>query len=733
MSFTKFNCNKSVFQFRNLWIPLLWIFASLPAYSENGYELWLRYSYIENDEIRSQYSDFSTNIMVAGNGISIPAITAELRLGLTKMLNQQPQISSGYEESTTLVIAVISDLPDIFSEVALPDINDEGFIIFTRKINGTDRLVITAKTSVGLLYGTFNVLQRMQLHEDLSGIQFSDSPKIKLRMLNHWDNLDRTVERGYAGASIWNWQKLPGYIDQRYIDYARANASIGINGTALTNVNANALILTDHYLEKVKALADVFRPYGIKVYLTARFSAPVELGDLETADPLNPDVAKWWKNKADEIYTEIPDFGGFLVKANSEGQPGPQNYGRNHVDGANMLAAAVEPHGGVVIWRAFVYSPDEGADRASQASKEFVPYDGKFADNVLIQVKNGPIDFQPREPFHPMFGAMPETPLMMEFQITQEYLGFSTHLVYLPKLFEEVLQSKTYRPKNTSTVAGIIDGTEENHKLTGMAGVANIGSDINWTGHIFGQANWYGFGKLAWDPNYSVEEIAKEWMGMTFTTEPDFIDKFLPELLNSREMPVSYMTPLGLHHIMDAGHHYGPGPWISNMSRPDWTSVYYHKADKEGIGFDRTASTGSGAINDYAPPLAEILSDPEKIPEEYLLWFHHVPWTHKLSNGRTLWDNLGIKYQQGVNEVEQMLETWRSLESYVDNERYNEVLMHLEIQFEEAKWWKNACMSYFQEFSGLPFPSEMTPPDHDLSYYKSLKFPYAPGIRPSWD
>nr|WP_255647339.1 alpha-glucuronidase family glycosyl hydrolase [Fulvivirga sedimenti] len=707
--------------------------SSLHAYSENGYDLWLRYSLIENEAIRTQYTQFSSKIRVAGNSPTINALKSELMTGLNKMLDITPQISSVSTESYALIIATISNLPDNADITGMPEINDEGYIIMTQNVNGNERLIVTARTDIGLLYGTFNLLQLMQQQRDLQNIEVASSPRINLRLLNHWDNLDRTVERGYAGASIWNWQKLPEYIDQRYIDYARANASIGINGTVVTNVNANALILTPQYVDKVKALADVFRPYGIKVYLTARFSAPVELGDLDTADPLDPAVQEWWNVKANEIYNQIPDFGGFLVKANSEGQPGPQNYGRNHVDGANMLAAAVKPHGGIVMWRAFVYSPDEGADRASQASKEFVPYDGQFAENVLVQVKNGPIDFQPREPFHPMFGAMPKTPLMMEFQITQEYLGFSTHLVFLPKLFQEVLHSRTYQPNRNTRVADIIAGTEGNQALTGMAGVANIGSDINWTGHIFGQANWFGFGKLAWDPDYSLEQIAEEWLKMTFTPDPEFVNSFLPELLESREMPVSYMTPLGLHHMMDAGHHYGPGPWISNMSRPDWTSVYYHKADKSGIGFDRTTTTGSGAVNDYAPELAKLFNDPATTPEELLLWFHHLPWTYKLKNGRTLWDNLGMKYQEGVDEVGQMLETWKSLRPYVDEERYEEILMHLNIQFKEAKWWKNACMLYFQEFSEMPFPPEMTVPDKDLSYYKSLKFPYAPGIRPSWD
>ncbi|MGB5460264.1 MAG: alpha-glucuronidase, partial [Eudoraea sp.] len=542
----------------------------------------------------------------------------------------------------------------------------------------------------------------------------------------HWDNLDRTIERGYAGFSLWNWQKLPKYIDQRYKDYARANASIGINATVLTNVNANALVLTSAYLEKVAALADVFRPYGIKVYLTARFSAPIEIGELNTADPLDKDVIEWWNNKVTEVYKYIPDFGGFLVKANSEGQPGPQNYGRTHVDGANMLATALKPFDGLVIWRAFVYSETDATDRAKQAFTEFVPYDGNFLDNVLVQVKNGPIDFQPREPFHPMFGAMPNTPLVMEFQITQEYLGFSSHLVFLPKLYEEVLDAETYRKGKNSTVAKVIDGSLFNKKISGMAGVANIGTDMNWTGHPFAQANWYGYGRLAWDPYLSSETIADEWLRLTYSNNSEFVKPVKSIMIASREAVVNYMTPMGLHHLMDTGHHYGPGPWVGDLSRPEWNPTYYHNADKNGIGFDRTPS-GSNATSQYAPEMAKIFNDPETCPEEYLLWFHHLPWDYKLKNGGILWDAIALKYQKGVNQVEEMISIWKQVKTYISDDQYNEVRMLLEIQLQEAKWWRNASLLYFQTFSGRELPDGVGRPEENLEYYKSLKFPYAPG------
>lgn len=697
--------------------------------ANDGYELWLKYRLVENNTLNKQYKECLTSISISGNSPTVSIIKDELSKGLKGLLEMEANYSTS-NGSSKLVIAKKDDLNDQLNSAlnkSLSQIGQEGFIIKT--VN--NQLVLTANTDIGLLYGTFHLLRLMQTHKDIRSLNIIEEPKIDVRILNHWDNLDRTVERGYAGFSIWNWHKLPEYIDQRYIDYARANASIGINGTVLTNVNANALVLTPAYIQKVKALADVFRPYGLKVYLTARFSAPIEIGGLQTADPLNPQVKRWWKDKTEEIYKEIPDFGGFLVKANSEGQPGPQNYDRNHVDGANMLAEAVRPHGGIVMWRAFVYSEHDPTDRAKQAYSEFVPYDGQFTDNVLIQVKNGAIDFQPREPFHPMFGAMPKTPLMMEFQITKEYLGFSTHLVYLPKLFEEVLDADTYQKGKGSTVAKVIDGSLHNNSISGMAGVANIGTDRNWTGHPFAQADWFGFGRLAWNPYISSEEIADEWLRATFSNDKGFVQAMKETLIRSRETVVKYMTPLGLHHIMDAGHHYGPGPWISNMPRPDWTSVYYHKADSMGIGFNRS-NTGSNATAQYAPEVAKQFNNPETTPDELLLWFHHLPWDYKMKSGRILWDEIGLTYQEGVNEARAMKAQWTQMKGFVDEEMFKEVSMSMEIQLNEAIWWKDACMSYFQQFSKLPYPKGMETPEKPLTYYQSLKFPYAPGIRPQW-
>jgi alpha-glucuronidase len=593
-------------------------------------------------------------------------------------------------------------------------------------VNGRPATVIAANRDIGVLYGAFRFLRLIQTRQPVERLDIADAPKVKARVLNHWDNLDRTVERGYSGFSIWDWHKLPDYLDPRYADYARANASIGINGTVLNNVNSNAQILSPHYLEKVAALAGVFRPYGIKVYLSARFNAPMELGKLPTADPLDPRVRAWWKAKANEIYRYVPDFGGFLVKANSEGQPGPQDYKRSHAEGANMLADALRPHGGLVMWRAFVYAAEKPEDRVKQAYDEFKPLDGKFRDNVLVQVKNGPLDFQPREPFHPLFGAMPKTPLMMEFQITKEYLGFATHLAYLGAMWEEVLGTDTYAKGKGSTVAKVIDDSLHGYRHTGMAGVANIGTDRNWSGSQFDQANWYAFGRLAWDPGGSARAIAEEWARMTFSNDPRFLGPALDMMMRSREAVVDYMTPLGLTHLMATGHHYGPGPWVNDLGRADWNPSYYHRADAGGIGFDRTAK-GSNAIAQYARPVARRFGSVETVQDDYLLWFHHVPWDNRMKSGRPLWDELVARYTRGVGEVAAMRATWAGLGPYVDRQRHSEVTSFLGIQQKEAQWWRDASLAYFQSISKRPLPPGYTPPPHSLEHYKSLQFPYAPG------
>lgn len=576
----------------------------------------------------------------------------------------------------------------------------EGYTIRTSE----GKTVLEAATEQGLLYATYHLLRLQAEGADCTRLDIQEKPAFDIRVLNHWDNLDGTIERGYAGRSLWKWEELTDSVSARYREYARANASVGINGTVLNNVNASPEILSSDYLQKVRKLADVFRPYGIKVYLSVNFASPMKLGGLSTADPLDEEVARWWKEKVQEIYGLIPDFGGFLVKANSEGQPGPCDYGRTHAEGANMLAEALKPYGGIVMWRAFVYSPSD-ADRAKQAYLEFQPLDGRFRDNVMVQVKNGPIDFQPREPYSPLFGAMPHTPLMVEFQITQEYLGHSNHLAYLATMWNEF-----YRYVQPSS-------------LKGVAGVVNVGDNVNWCGHDFAQANWYAYGRLAWNPDLSAEEIAREWLAQTFTTDRRFVEPMTQVMMESREAVVDYMMPLGLHHIFAWGHHYGPEPWCEVPgARADWLPSYYHQADKEGLGFDRSR-TGSDAVSQYPDSLARVFDSLEQCPEEYLLWFHHVNWNQKLRSGRSLWDELCYKYQKGVDEVRAFQRIWKDMQPYVDAERYQAVAERLDIQARDAVWWKDACLEYFRTFSKKKYPEGVEPPVFTLKELKKVKLP----------
>ncbi|HVU98562.1 MAG TPA: alpha-glucuronidase family glycosyl hydrolase [Puia sp.] len=681
--------------------------------AEDGYRLWLRYDLIGNKTLLQQYRSALNAIAFPANTPMLAAARQELLTGLQGLLGQTPR-SSG---SGNTFIVRLEDQKDR---------SPEGFTLRTAQKD----IVLTASTEKGILYGIFHFLRLLQTQQPIDHLDITSNPTLPYRILDHWDNLNRRVERGYAGLSLWDWFTLPTYKDQRYTDYARANASIGINGTVLNNVNASPYILTPDWLEKAASLADIFRPYGIRVYLSVRFSSPMDIGGLHTADPLDPAVREWWRKKADEIYRYIPDFGGFLVKANSEGQPGPQNYGRTHADGANMLAEALEPHRGIVIWRAFVYSNETPEDRARQAYTEFKPLDGKFHKNVLLQVKNGPIDFQPREPFHPLFGAMPDTPLLLEVQLTQEYLGFSSHLVYLAPLFEECLDADTHQPWPSGSTGVPQTTTPVSTTIRGMAGVANIGNDRNWCGHIFAQANWYAFGRLAWETGgkaapYSAA-IATEWIRQTFTNDPKVVDSIKEMMMASREIAVNYMTPLGLHHIMAYEHHYGPGPWLANAKRADWNPVYYHKADTAGVGFDRTP-TGSNALEQYAPGARSQWADSNACPDQWLLWWHHVSWNHRMHTGRTLWAELCRKYYAGVDSVRWMQRRWNALRPAIDPERWQQVDMRLAIQEKNAVEWRNACLLYFQTFSRQPLPETAERPDHTLEYYQQHKIDYAPG------
>ncbi|MDR2823960.1 MAG: alpha-glucuronidase [Prevotellaceae bacterium] len=588
----------------------------------------------------------------------------------------------------------------------------DGFQIISNK----SKIKITSSSEIGLLYGAYSLLRLQQTGQISENMNITEIPKYDLRILNHWDNLDGSVERGYAGQSLWQWNDLPEKLSPRYVEYARANASIGINGVVLNNVNASSDILKHEYLKKVKALADVFRPYGIKVYLSVNFSSPKIIGNLPVSDPLNKDVVKWWTDKAAEIYKLIPDFGGFLVKANSEGQPGPQDFGRTHADGANMLAAALKKHGGIVMWRAFVYNPASN-DRAKQAYDEFTPLDGQFADNVIVQVKNGPIDFQPREPFNPLFGAMKKTLIMPEVQITQEYLGQSKHLVFLAPVWQEFLESDTYCMGKGSLIKKIT--TEQ--KISAIAGVANIGSNADWCGSDFAQANWYAFGRIAWNPDLTSQEIANEWIMQTFTKDENFVDNTQKIMLASWNACVDYMMPMGLHHLFAWNHHYGPEPWCQIPdARQDWMPKYYHRADSTGLGFDRTAN-GSNAVAQYCAPMNEQFNNVETCPEEYLLWFHHLEWNYKMKNEKTMWENLCLHYQHGVETVREFQIMWDNAEQYIEKERFRRVQSVLKTQARDAIWWRDACLLYFQSFSKQPFPNKMERPIYELDDLKKIK------------
>ncbi len=565
---------------------------------------------------------------------------------------------------------------------SMPD--NDGFAIVKPTDGGS--IEVKARRSAGLLYGAYELLRMQETGNSVSNE--TSSPAFEYRVLNHWDNPDGSVERGYAGKSIWKWNEINGDkgtmsidLKERLTTYARANASIGINGSVINNVNASPSILSLEYIKKVKVIADLLRPYGIKTYISVNFASPMVLDGLKTADPLNSEVRAWWKKKAKEIYKEIPDFGGFLVKANSEGQPGPGDYNRTHADGANMLAEALAPHKGIVMWRSFVYGNHEGEDRVKQAITEFEDLDGKFAKNVILQSKNGPLDFQPREPYAPIFDQMKHTPMWAELQITQEYLGQSLHLVYLAPMWKEFFSF--VNPK----------------QLRGIAGVANTGDDKNWCGHPFSQANWYAFGRLAWNPELSSDSIAREWLTQTFTHDAAFVNPMTEVMEASREACVDYMMPLGLHHIFKADHHYGPEPQGQYPHFPiEWCPVYYHKADTAGVGYDRTRA-GSDAVSQYRAPYNDLYNNIETCPEEYLLWFHHVSWDYKMKNGKTLWQNLCAHYNRGVSETGRFAAVWQTMRPYVDEERFNHVSRLMDVQVDNAKEWRNVCLGYFSAFS----------------------------------
>jgi alpha-glucuronidase len=670
-----------------IWICVL-VSMAFSAKADDGHNLWLR--------------------PVKAKPVKVAGVNAKsVMIGIAKKEIEQRWLGT---ENATVEFKIVKD----------PTVKADGF-----KITGN---TISATSESGILYGVYELLRRQQTG-DLSNV--ISNPSYQRRILNHWDNLNGTIERGYAGGSIF-WRTgsnefiVTDKDKQIWEEYARANASIGINGAVLNNVNASALILDQNHLERLKAIAAVLRQYGIKTYLSVNFASPIGLGKLANADPLNPEVVKWWKEKAAEIYKTVPDFGGFLVKANSEGQPGPQDYKRTHVEGANMLADALKPYNGIVMWRAFVYNAAE-KDRAKQAYLEFMPFDGQFRDNVIIQVKNGPIDFQPREPFSPLFGALKKTPIMPELQVTQEYLGHSEQLVFLSTLWEEMFKSDTYQEGKNSTVARVTDGSAFPQKYTAIAGVSNVGLDTNWNGHDFAQANWYAYGRLAWNNQLDSKTIADEWIKLTFAPadankdwKSAFLDPVKKMMLESRETAVDYSMPLGLHHIFAGSHHYGPGAWWAPPgTRKDWTPAYYHQADANGIGFDRTKK-GTDAVSQYHEPLASQFNDVATTPEMYLLYFHHLSWDYKMKNGKTLWDDLCSHWDSGVKQVRQFQVVWDKVEPYVDAQRFTRVQEKLRRQTRDAQFWKDANILYFQQFSKRPIPDYVERPINNLNYYMTI-------------
>ena len=640
-------------------------------------------------------------------------------LWLKQITGQKAEVTVKTQSSPSIDVAS-QELKDgwkggavTLSKIASDDTASESFMI---EIKG-GKPTIAAKSDMGLLYGAYHLLRLQNTGANVQDTILAEAPCFDLRILNHWDNLDASCERGYAGKSIF-WDEYDNQ-PQRIKEYARANASIGINATVIDNVNASVKILNTDYLQKIKGFADIMRPYGVKIYLAVNFASPVLKSHLrydkdakktrkdllDTADPLDPRVQEWWANKCNEIYSLIPDFGGFLVKANSEGQPGPNDYNRTHAEGANMLARALKPHNGIVMWRSFVYAAND-PDRAKLAYAEFKPFEGQFDDNVIIQIKNGPVDFQPREPHTSLFGAMPKTKQMVEFQITQEYLGHSNHVAYLGTMWEEF-----YGYVKPST-------------LVAASGVANIGMDENWCGNVMAQSNWYVFGRQSWNPAIPAEVIAREWTKQTLAPKTVASENAIVDIMmRSREAIVDYMMPMGLHHQFADNHHYGPGAWISHKNvRLDWQPPYYHKADAEGLGFNRT-TTGTDNVSQYAADYAQLVNNIETCPEKFLLWFHHVPWNYPVA-GEPMWDRLCHHYQNGVNEVRAMQAQWNSVKNDIDSEIFDAIAYKLSVQLKDAIWWKDGMLDYFQTWSKMPYPADVEPSQHNLEDLKKVLLPY---------
>jgi alpha-glucuronidase len=692
------------------------------AMAEDGHEVWLRYHALPTAQA-AQYLPLTTTLVAGRPSPTLDAAAKELRQGIAGLLRRAPAARERVSSGGAVVIGTpASSLLIAGLHLDLTGAGKEGFVLRSLSIDGHKATVIAANSEIGVLYGAFAFLRRMQTGQTIDGLAVTDAPKLMVRVLDHWDNLDGSIERGYAGASLWRWQTLPAYRDPRYREYARIDASIGINGAVLNNVNTSANSLTAGYIEKTAALAEEFRPYGVHVWLTPRFTAPQEIGGLKTSDPLDPQVRAWWKAKVEEIYKAIPDFGGFLVKANSEGQPGPQDYGRSHSDGANMYADLLAPHGGIVMYRAFVYDDpgkDWHLDRVAEAYRIIKPFDGQFRANVLVQEKEGPLDFQPREPFAPLFGAMPKSNMAVEFPVTKEYTGQGVDLTYTGFMYEQIYKSDTYAHGPGSTVAKIVMG-DYGQTLTGSAGVANVGNDRNWTGSIFNQANWYAYGRFAWNPQSSARAVGEEWARQTFGNDPKVVSSVVGMLMASWPAMMDYQAPIGLtfQELDSANTHYGPWPWLDSPRRSDWADVYFNRADTTGLGVDRS-HTGYNTAAQYNSPLKEQFDDIRTTPEEFLLWFHHVPWDWRMKSGRTMWEELQFTYSRGVKGVEAIQKDWNGLEGKIDGERFTAVKQYLVMQHRDAVWFRDASLAYFQTFAKRPFTGGYKP-KYPLEYYRKL-------------
>ncbi|WP_051572094.1 alpha-glucuronidase family glycosyl hydrolase [Ruminiclostridium cellobioparum] len=676
--------------------------------STSMYKCWLKYYKLENKKLSGEYENLLRNIVIKENTAITQSAVNELKRGLAGILGIRPEISEEPAKPAFLMLGTLSGNKSIAGLLGREkqNLGEEGFIIKLLTENEQKQLLVAGKTDRGLLYGVFSLLRLIQTGTGLDELPRIENPVNQLRMVNHWDNMDGSIERGYAGKSIfYKNNKITGNL-ARIGDYARILASVGINAIAINNVNVHkieTLLITDRYIKDAAKLNEIFRSYGIKLFLSINFASPLSTGELSTADPLDKEVRKWWKNRAEFIYSHMPDFGGFLVKADSEGRPGPFTYGRTHADGANMLAEALKPHGGLVIWRCFVYNclqdwRDRTIDRAKAAYDHFMPLDGAFAENVLLQIKNGPMDFQVREPVSPLIGGLEKTNQVLELQTTQEYTGQQKHLCYLVPMWKEVLDFDTCAKGRGTSVKKIISREVFKNKYGGFATVTNIGDDTNWTGHQMAQANTFGYARLAWDPELTSEEIAESWIRLTYSNDRILVGTIKDMLLGSWRTYENYTSPLGIGWMVNPNHHYGPN--VDGYEYDKWGT--YHRADHKGIGVDRTVRNGTGYAGQYHKEVARLYENVETCPEELLLFFHYIPYDYRLKSGETLIQYIYNTHFEGVEQAEELKRKWESLKDKVEEDVFDHVMERLEGQIAHSKEWRDIINTYFFRKTGIP-------------------------------